>query len=78
MERQELLSRITADPTTCDGKPCVQGTRISVSLILDNLVAGVSEQELLKTYSSLSRRDIRAAMAYAANLAREASVMVGA
>jgi uncharacterized protein (DUF433 family) len=76
MNRLELLKRITIDSMTCGGKPCVEGTRIAVSLILDNFVAGASERELLKTYPSLSRHDIRAAMAYAANLARERCVAV--
>ncbi len=49
----------------------MKGTRVIVSVVLDNLAAGVSEEEILKSYPSLKAEDIRAAMAYAAELARE-------
>lgn len=62
---------ITADPEVCHGKPCVKGTRIMVSVVLDNLAAGVTLDELLKSYPSLTREAVQAAMAYAADLARE-------
>ncbi len=62
---------ITADPEVCHGKPCIKGTRIMVSVLLDNLAAGVSLDELLKSYPSLSREAVQAAIAYAADLARE-------
>jgi len=42
--------RITADPSVCHGKACIKGTRIMVSVILDNLAEGVNEQEILKNY----------------------------
>jgi uncharacterized protein (DUF433 family) len=58
--------RITTDPLVCHGKACIKGTRIMVSVILDNLAEGVSEQELLKSYPSLTLDDIKAAIAYAA------------
>lgn len=60
-----LLERISVDPQVCHGKACIKGTRIMVSVILDNLAAGVSEAEVLKSYPSLKREDIKAAMAYA-------------
>jgi uncharacterized protein (DUF433 family) len=63
--------RISIDPNVCHGKPCIKGTRIWVSLIVDNLAAGSSEDEILKAYPSLSREDIRAALAFAAEMARE-------
>jgi len=62
---------ITADPEVCHGKPCIKGTRITVSVLLDNLAAGVSPDDLLVSYPSLSREAVRAAIAYAADLARE-------
>ena len=62
---------ITADPEVCHGKPCIKGTRITVSVLLDNLAAGVSPDDLLTSYPSLSREAVRAAIAYAADLARE-------
>lgn len=73
-----LLERISADPEVCHGKACIKGTRIMVSVILDNLAAGVSSEEILKSYPSLSSEDIQAAIAYAAELAKERLVLIGA
>jgi uncharacterized protein (DUF433 family) len=62
--------RITADPNVCHGKVCIKGTRIMVSVILDNLAAGVSRESLLKSYPTLKSDDIQAAIAYAAELTK--------
>jgi len=63
--------RITVDPLVCHGKACIKGTRIMVSVVLDNLAEGVGEAEILKSYPSLQLEDIKAAIAYAAELSRE-------
>jgi uncharacterized protein (DUF433 family) len=63
--------RITSDPSICHGKTCIKGTRIMVSVILDNLAAGISNEEILQSYPSLNQLDIQAAISYAAELARE-------
>ena len=63
--------RVTVDPLVCHGKACIKGTRIMVSVILDNLAEGVSEEEILKSYPSIVPNDIKAAIAYAAELSRE-------
>lgn len=76
MRRQALLERISIDPRVCFGKPCIRGTRLWVSLILDNLAEGLSEQELLKEYPQLTPDDIRAAIAYGAEMARERFVEI--
>jgi len=68
---QDWRDRISIDPNVCHGKPCIKGTRIMVSIILDNLTAGESEAEILRQYSTLKSEDLRAALAYAAWLARE-------
>jgi uncharacterized protein (DUF433 family) len=65
---------ITVDPSICHGRACVQGTRVMVSIVLDNLAAGVAIDELLKSYPSLTRDGILATMAYAADLARDRTV----
>lgn len=70
-DRKELLKRITTDPNICFGKPCIRGTRIWVSLIVENLADGVTEKELLEAYPQLTPDDIRAALAYAAEVTRE-------
>lgn len=66
--------RISSDPLVCHGKVCVKGTRIMVSVILDNLAANVPLEEILKSYPSLTVDDVHAAVAYAAELARESIV----
>lgn len=63
--------RIASDPQVCHGKPCVRGTRIMVSVILDNLAEGLSPDEIVAEYPPLTLDDVRAAIAYAAMLTRE-------
>jgi uncharacterized protein (DUF433 family) len=69
--REKLLEWISVDPRVCFGKPVVRGTRVWVSLIVENLAHGVSEAELLAAYPQLQIDDIRAALAYAAEMTRE-------
>jgi uncharacterized protein (DUF433 family) len=71
-----LLDRITIDPRVCGGKPCVKGTRIWVSLVLDFLADGLTESELLAEYPQLVHEDVLAAIAYGAEAARERIVPV--
>ena len=66
--------RIEVDPEVCHGMACIKGTRIMVSAVLDNLAAGLSVDEILASYPSLCGEDVQAAMAYAAELARETIV----
>ncbi len=66
-----LLERISIDPNICFGKPCIRGTRIWVSLILDFLASGMSTEEVLGEYPHLTPEDIRAAIAYGAEMSRE-------
>ena len=73
---KDWKQRISIDPNVCHGKPCLKGTRIWVSLIVDNLASGSSEEEILTAYPSLTRDDIRAALAYAAEMTRERYVDV--
>ncbi len=56
--------RIEADPSVCGGEPCIRGTRIMVSVVLDNLREGVSPEEIVRDYPPLSAEDIEAAVAY--------------
>lgn len=69
--------RVSVDPAICHGQACINGTRIMVSVVLDNLAAGVSVDELLKSYPTLTSDDVRAAIAYAAELARERVIHLG-
>ncbi|HEM62328.1 MAG TPA: DUF433 domain-containing protein [Chloroflexi bacterium] len=69
---------IVVDPTICHGKACIKGTRIMVSVILENLAAGLSPEEILRSYPSLNREAVQAAITYAAELARERVVQIPA
>lgn len=71
-----LLKRISVDPEVCFGKPCIRGTRIWVSLILDYLASGMSIEEILQEYPQLTEEDIRAAIAYGAEMSRERYVLI--
>ena len=69
---------ITVDPNVCHGQACLKGTRITASVVLDNLAAGLTPDEILKSYPSLTREAIRATMIYAAELARERVLLLPA
>lgn len=71
MTYQELLTRVSVDPKVCGGKPCIKGTRIYIAIILDALAEGLTHEQIIGHYPSLRPEDIRAALAYAAELARE-------
>lgn len=67
----DLLRRISINPQVCFGQPCIRGTRIWVSLLLDFLAAGASVDEILDNYPQLEREDVLAAIAYGAEMSRE-------
>ena len=71
-----LLKRISIDPQVCFGKPCIRGTRIWVSLLLDQLAAGASFEDILRNYPQLKHEDLLAAIAYGAEAARERIIPV--
>lgn len=62
---------ITTDPNVCHGQACVAGTRIPVSVVLDNLAAGVPQDEIVASYARLTAQSIHACIAYAADVVRE-------
>ena len=71
-----LLQRISIDPQICFGKPCIKGTRIWVSLILDQLAGGTTIDELRAEYPQLAHEDVLAAIAYGAEVSREQIIPV--
>ena len=71
---QNWRERITVNPAVCHGRACIRGTRIMVSVVIDNVAAGVTRDEILHSYPALQLADIDAALAYAAELAREGTV----
>jgi len=68
--------RISIKPDVCHGKPCIKGTRIWVSLILDLLASGETAEQILQEYPHLTREDIQACIAYGAEAARERFIPV--
>jgi uncharacterized protein (DUF433 family) len=66
--------RISVNTAICHGKACIRGTRVLVSALVDNVAAGVTRAEILSNYPTISEQDIDAALAYAAELAREGVV----
>jgi len=73
----EWRERISIDPAVCHGQACIKGTRIPVAVVLDNLAAEMSAEEIAASYPPLRVDDVRAATAYAAELARERFVETG-
>jgi uncharacterized protein (DUF433 family) len=71
-----LLQRISVDPNVCFGKPCIRGTRIWVSLLLDFWASGMTVDEILQEYPDLANEDILAAIAYGAEMSRERYVEI--
>ena len=63
MEKSKLLERISVNPNICFGKPCIKGTRIWVSLILDFFASGETIEDILDNYPQLKREDIFACLA---------------
>ena len=68
---------ITVDPNVCHGKACIKGTRVMVTVILDNLAAGLDAEEIVKSYPTVSRDAVQATLRYAAELAKERVVPLG-
>ena len=62
---------ITIEPGKRGGKPCIRGLRITVYDILDYLASGMTEQEILRDFPDLTRDDIRACLAFAADRERK-------
>ncbi|HAX98992.1 MAG TPA: hypothetical protein DCY12_08950 [Candidatus Atribacteria bacterium] len=71
MIHKKLLKRVTVNPKIFGGKPCIKGTRIPIAIILDGLSEGLSPKDLIDHYPQLTDEDIRAALAYAADLSQE-------
>jgi len=60
-------NRITIDPEKRGGKPCIRGLRMTVYDVLEYLASGMSEEDILKDFPDLTREDIRACLAFAAD-----------
>ncbi len=69
---------ITVNPQVCHGSACIKGTRIMVSVILDNLATGLTAEEIMNSYPSLNENAVKAAIAYAADLSKERIIKIPA
>jgi uncharacterized protein (DUF433 family) len=70
MTSEELLERVTIDADVCHGQPCIRGTRVLVTVLLDALAAGMTTDEITRHYPTVVAEDVRAAAAYGAWLAK--------
>lgn len=70
---KKLLNRVVARPDISGGEPCIRGTRIHVAVILDSLVEGLTPTQIVEHHPPLTEEDVRAAVAYAAELSRTVS-----
>jgi uncharacterized protein (DUF433 family) len=69
---------ISVNSQVCHGSACIKGTRIMVSVILDNLAAGMTTEEIINSYPSLNENAVQAAIAYAADLSKERIIKIPA
>ena len=71
MTAEQLLDRISIEPAVCHGQPCIRGTRVLVTVVLDSMAAGMSADEILEHLPTLEVEDVHAAAAYGAWLAKQ-------
>jgi len=71
MTPKQLLKRVTVNPNVAGGLPCIRGTRIFISIILDSLAEGLTPEQIMDHYPHLTLDDIHAALVYASELSRE-------
>ena len=74
--KKDLLQKIVINPKICHGKPVIKGTRIMVSVILENFAEGLSFKEIIENYPSLTIDDIKAAILFALKLSNEEIIVL--
>jgi len=70
-----FLDRVELNPRVCNGKPVIKGTRIPISVILDQIAAGDSWDTIVQGYPELKKEDIQAALLYASAVLENTEVM---
>ena len=73
-----LRDYISSDPAVCHGTACITGTRVMVTVILDNLADGLTVEDIIKSYPSVSREAVQAALSLCCELARDLDSAFGA
>ena len=76
MKSMDWRERISARPDVCHGQTCIKGTRVPVSVVLDNVAAGHSPKRIVQSYPSLTVEDVVAAIKYAAEMTRGERVLM--
>lgn len=74
MDAKALLNRITVDSNICHGKPCVRGLRYPVSMLLELIASGMTNDEILEDYDDLELEDLQACLLFAAELIKVKSI----
>ncbi len=75
MRRVDWQQRIVSEPDLHHGEPCIRGTRVPVRMLVGSLADGLTETEILAEYPQLSSADIQAALAYAAEVLHQESLV---
>ena len=75
MARIDWRKRVVVDPDIHHGEPCIRGTRIPVTMIVGSLADGLSFEDILREYPQLTEEDIRAALAYAAEVLEDETLV---
>ncbi len=73
-----MNARVCIDSSICHGKPCIKGTRIMVSNLLNLMAHGATVEEILAGYPQLTREDVQAALAYAEAVIRDEDIILTA
>jgi len=76
MQQTSWAERIVVDPEIHHGEPCIRGTRVPVAVVLGSLAQGLTPEEIIREYPSLSREDIQACLAYAAEVIRSGELLM--
>ena len=71
-----MFAHITSDVAVLGGKPCIQGTRISVEFILELFASGATHEDILRAYPHLTAEGIAEALRYAARFLKNESILI--
>ena len=71
-----IYQKIEINPKVCNGKPVIKGTRIPVSVILEQIADGASWDEMLSAYPELQKEDIKSALCYAIDYIEQSDIRV--
>ncbi len=75
MNRIDWHKRVVVNPKIHHGEPCIRGTRIPVTLIIGSLAEGMTAEEIMQSYPQLTIEDVRAALAYAAEVMESETIL---